>query len=231
MDRGKLMSKDAVTAKQIQKIDDIAINKYGIPSIVLMENAGRTVSLEIKKMLPKNKRSMVIVFCGHGNNAGDGFVVARNLKESVEDVKIFILGGAKDLKQDAKINYDIVRKLKIPLKEFKAVNLAMINEVKKADMIVDAIFGVGLNRALEGLFFETVQAINKFSKKVVSIDVPTGLDATKGSIYGIAVKADKTVTFSLPKRGLFCGQGKKVAGKIVVVDIGIPKEIIRRICK
>ncbi|MBU0469040.1 MAG: NAD(P)H-hydrate epimerase [Candidatus Omnitrophica bacterium] len=224
------MSKGAVTVKQIQKIDDIAINKYGIASVVLMENAGRAVSQEVKRMLPKNKKAKAIIICGSGNNAGDGFVVARHLNEMNVDVKVFMLGRASNLKNDAKINYEIVKKLKIPIKEFKNVVERMIDDIKKADVVVDAIFGVGLNRELKGTFFDAVEVINKFSKKVVSIDIPTGLDGTNGTVYGICIKADKTITFSLPKKGFFCGQGRKFTGKVVIVDIGIPKEILIRTC-
>ncbi|HBG61988.1 MAG: NAD(P)H-hydrate epimerase [Omnitrophica WOR_2 bacterium GWF2_38_59] len=220
------MNKSSVTVKQVQKIDDIAINKYGIASIVLMENAGRAVSQEVKRMLPKNKKAKVVIVCGSGNNAGDGLVVARHLNEMDADVKIFMLGGSENLKNDAKINYEIARKLNIQATEVKSVNKAMIDEIKKADVTVDAIFGVGLNRDLAGTFYEAVEVINEFSKKVVSVDIPSGLDGTNGTVYGICVQADKTVTFSLPKKGLLCGQGIKFSGKVVVADIGIPKKII-----
>ena len=222
------MNRGAVTVQQIKKLDGIAINKYGIPSVVLMENAGRLVAQEVKNMLPKNKRAKVIVLCGLGNNAGDGFVVARHLKEMNVDVKVFILGSPSKLKNDARINYEIVKKLKIFVKEVKKVAGVIVVDIKKADVTVDAIFGVGLNRDLGGLFCETVEAINEFAKKVVSIDIPTGLDGTTGIVYGTCVKADKTVTFSVQKKGLFCGNGKKVSGKVIVVDIGIPRSLIKK---
>ncbi len=220
----------STTAKRIQRLDDIATNRYGIPSVCLMENAGRLVAEEIIKYCDRTGKSSICVVCGVGNNAGDGFVIARYLKESDLKVSVLHVGSAGDLKKDALINYTIFKKLGNKVDSFKKLNATHAAVLKKADVIVDALFGVGLNREIGPPFKEVIEAINKAQGYVVSVDVPSGIDATTGIMYGIAVKAKKTVTFTLAKAGLLKGFGKKCAGTIKVVDIGIPKALIKRIC-
>ena len=220
-----MIEKKAVTVKYIQKLDDIAINKYGVPSIALMENAGKSVALETIKMLKSKKNAKVCIFCGQGNNAGDGFVAARHLANAEVNVKIFLIGKNSQLKNDAAVNCKILKKLKYPLSEIKSVNALVIEEIRKADVIVDAIFGVGLNREIKGVFRDCIDAINMNAAKILSVDISSGLDGTNGTIYGSCIKANKTVTFSFAKTGFLKNQGPKHAGKVVVVDIGIPLRI------
>lgn len=215
------MSK-SVTVRQIQELDKIAIERCGIPSLVLMENAGRAVAEEVKKSLRGKEKPRVCIVCGVGNNAGDGFVAARHLINAGIGVKILLVGKGQQLKHDAAVNYRILKKIKCPVKEVRAGRDPSRQDVARADVVVDAIFGVGLNREITGYFRGAIEAINRGSKYVVAVDIPSGLDGTTGAIYGVCVKADKTVTFTCPKKGFFTDRGPRQTGKVVVVDIGIP---------
>lgn len=207
----------AVTARQMQEIDRQASQVYGIPSIVLMENAGRGAAEEIVKTVKKLKRPQVVFICGTGNNGGDGFVTARHLM--IHDIRptVFVLGQEDQLKGDALVNVNILKNMKCPLR----FGRPSISELKNADLVIDAIFGIGLNRDVTGIFQTVIDDMNKYAKKIFAADIPSGLDATNGAIHGICVKAQKTITFHLPKTGMFRGDGPKYTGKIVVRNIGI----------
>ena len=170
-----------VTAKQIQRLDDAAINGFGIPSVVLMENAGRAVFREITKRAGLNR---VCVVCGAGNNAGDGFVVARHLLDAGIATDVIMPGPADRLKADALLNYHLFRRLRGRVRTVKRVTPRTAALISAADLAVDAIFGVGLNRKVEGVFAELIEAVNRHAPRVTAVDVPSGLDATTGKIYG-----------------------------------------------
>ena len=223
------MRNKAVTREQIQDLDRLAIKKYGIPSIVLMENAGRAVAEEILKdrasraLLKKYRNPKVCIFCGLGNNAGDGFVAARYLLNAGLQTKIFLIGRASQLKADAATHYRILKNCGYGISEISSVNRSVQLAVAQADLLVDAIFGVGLNREIGEPYRGIIQALNHSKKRIIAVDVPSGLDATTGKIHGICIKAYKTVTFSLAKTGFFKHDGPLYIGKVVVADIGVPK--------
>jgi len=238
MDRTKTQ---AVTAAQMQEIDRKASDFYGVPSFVLMENAGRGAVEEIIKDLKKRKLIAqaqvktfnvslssepelngdpfpnIIIVCGIGNNGGDGFVVARHLMIHYLQPKVFVLGKEEQLKGDALVNYFILKKMKC-LVRFGRPAAAVL---KKADCVVDAIFGIGLNRDITGVLREVIEDMNRYAKRIFALDIPSGLNATTGEIHGVCIKADKTITFHLPKVGMFRAEGLKYTGKIVVKNIGI----------
>jgi NAD(P)H-hydrate epimerase len=201
----------------MQEIDQQASQDHGIPSIVLMENAGRGAAEEIVKTVKKLKHPQVVFICGTGNNGGDGFVTARHLM--IHDIRptVFVLGQEDQLKGDALVNYDILKKMEC-LPSFIRPSS---KELRKADCVVDAIFGIGLNRDVTGIFREVIEDINRYAKKIFALDIPSGLNATTGEIHGACIKADKTITFHLPKTGMFRAEGLKYTGKIVVKNIGI----------
>jgi len=215
-----------VSVKQIQELDRMAIEEYGIPSIVLMENAGRSVAEEVILQVSGMSKPAAAIVCGLGNNAGDGFVVARHLINAGMTTKIFLVGQGSQLKHDAAVNYQILKKLDYfiqKISDFEKLNL------ENVDVIVDAVFGVGLNRNVEGLFKDVIEKINAVHKKVVAVDVPSGLNADTGDIYGVCVKADLTVTFSFAKNGFVKNQGSKYVGTVKIVDIGIPEKL-KNVC-
>lgn len=218
------MSLRILTTLQIQRLDQIAIRKIGIPSIALMENAGRAVAMEVLRQLKKFSQKRVSIVCGVGNNGGDGFVCARHLINHNVWPQIFLIGNPKNLKDDSAVNDRILRNLKIPvhLVESAAFFKILEDNFKKSKIIVDAIFGVGLNRVIAEPFKTVIEKINSSKPHVISVDVPSGLDATTGKIHGVCVRAKTTVTFSFAKKGFYINEGPRHVGKIVVVDIGIP---------
>ncbi len=215
---------------QMQQIDRIAIEDYGIPSLALMENAGRAVAGEVITRLAGKRRPRVIVICGPGNNGGDGFVAARHLANAGVDTGIFLLGQAAGLSPDARIHYGVARHCGIPVRALRRVDPAARRQIRRADMVVDAIFGIGLNREIGQPFREVIELVNISGKQVAAVDIPSGLDGTTGKVWGVCVRAAVTVTFACAKKGFFKNDGPKVTGKVMVVDIGIPGKIVRRLC-
>ena len=220
------MFKNAFSVRQIQNLDKTAIHRIGIPSLVLMENAGKAVAAEVKKYIRGRKNLKVCVVCGLGNNAGDGFVAARHLLEAGVDTAVYLIGKGRQLKHDAAANYQILRKLKYAVKEIRTARELPLRDIAGTDVVVDAIFGVGLNREVLEPFRSVIGLINSHAKKVIAVDIPSGLNGTTGKVHGISVRANATVTFSCMKKGLLQNEGPKYAGKVIVADIGIPKKLV-----
>lgn len=203
-----------MTSQKAREFDRFAQEELGIPSIVLMENAGRNVAYAAMDMLKKEKEKNIFIICGKGNNGGDGFVSARHLINFGYKVKIYLIGKPEELKADPKINFGILEKMKVKTEKDLA-SLAV------SDLIIDAIFGIGLSSEVGDPYKSIIDQINSSKKPVLSIDVPSGLNATSGTILGSSVKATKTITFVESKTGLSQNDGPKVCGEIVVADIGI----------
>ncbi|MFA4858895.1 MAG: NAD(P)H-hydrate dehydratase [Candidatus Margulisiibacteriota bacterium] len=221
------MDNRVVTREEAKRLDDYAIRTLGIPSVVLMENAGRVSAHEILIRYPWVKSILVFVY--KGNNGGDGLVVARYLSAAGKDVKIVLLCNPKDFSYDAKLNFDIAQKLKIPfiLANHAAPRKKLSAILARADLVVDAIFGVGLSDKVSGFLAEVIRKINVADKAVkVAVDIPSGLDANTGQVLGEAVRADLTITLAFMKKGLLEPASIKYVGKPVVVDIGIPSNLI-----
>ena len=217
------------TVQQIQKLDRIAIEKLGIPSCVLMEQAGRAVANEAWTAVKKQKNAAVSVVCGVGNNAGDGFVAARYLRNEGVPTKVFLVGDKNSLKPDAQRNYQILNKLKCSVHILRGVDTIFVRSLRVSSLIVDAMFGVGLTRAILDPYKSIIQTINAQHRHVVAVDIPSGLDGTTGKIYGRCVKASVTVTFSYTKKGFYINDGPRYVGRVVVADIGIPRNLLKKI--
>ncbi len=213
-----------VTAEQMKEIDRTAIEKYGIPSLQLMEKAGLGTAQVAAKMLGEPKGKTVFIFCGKGNNGGDGFVAGRFLAEKKAKIKFFLVGQRSELKGDAQVNLKKVLKMKLPVVE--------VTDLKKnpgkldCDLIIDAIFGTGFKGEVCGLEKEIIKKIDESKILVLAVDIPSGLDADTGKINSICIHASHTVTMGLPKIAQFFYPGKSFCGEVTVVDIDIPSEII-----
>ncbi|KXG74457.1 bifunctional ADP-dependent NAD(P)H-hydrate dehydratase/NAD(P)H-hydrate epimerase [Thermotalea metallivorans] len=215
---------------EMKKLDRKAMEEYGIPGVILMEHAGMAVTEEILKDLAHQENKEIVIVCGTGNNGGDGVVAARHLHQKGFPVKVRIIGDIARISEDAKINCDILKKLRVDIKtiiDFKDVP-KLSEELSRCGVIVDAIFGTGLNKEVQGLTREVILAVNRTNTYVLSIDIPSGVRASDGHICGIAVKADKTVVLQLPKIGNIQFPGADYAGEMVVKDIGIPHEAIEK---
>ena len=208
---------------EMRSLDRYAIDELGIPEEILMENAGNaSYFVMLKESGIKDKRFVII--CGIGNNGGDGLVVARKIYSNGGNVKVFILGDANELKGAAKKNFDILSSLRIESRRIESIE-SIKNDVSHCDAIVDAIFGTGLSRDVSGLYRDVILLINGSGKKVFSLDVPSGINGDTGEIMGIAVKADYTVTFGLPKTGNMLFPGYEHCGKLYVSYISFPPSL------
>lgn len=208
---------------EMRTLDKTAIKKYGIAAEILMENAGEAVYSVIQTELGiEEKRFMV--FCGAGNNGGDGFVVARKIHSNGGRVKVSILDDPKRLNGAAKTNFDIISKLPIEVQRLQSIE-SIRSEVYHCDCIVDSIFGTGLTRKVEGLYRDVIELINDSRRQVISVDIPSGINGDTGMVMGKAVKADYTVTFGLPKLGNMLYPGYEHCGKLFVSHISFPPKI------
>jgi NAD(P)H-hydrate epimerase len=208
--------------------DRQTIDEVGIPSMVLMENAGRQVVAALEAAYDDLTDRQVAVLCGPGNNGGDGFVVARTLHQRGVDVSVFVIATMAAIKGDARLNVEILGRLGLPVVEIsdeQAWDLHF-SEISQCDLIVDAIFGTGLKSPLAGMM-ETVAAdVNASGIPVIAIDLPSGLSADHAEPIGECIRAAMTVTLAAPKLPLVLPRGEAQAGNIVVADIGIPPEVI-----
>lgn len=222
------MGLKVVTAKEMQNIDRKAIKKYNIPGVVLMENAGIRVVEVLEELYDDLIDKKIAVFAGKGNNGGDGFVVARHLTNKGINTKVFLLTSRSKVSGDAKLNLNIILKMGIDIEELsdKKDIRRLRSKIDSFDIIVDAILGTGLISEVKGYYKNIISMINEFQKKVISIDIPSGLSSDTGEILGEHIKSDITVTFGLPKRGHLLYPSAKSVGELRVVDISIPKNII-----
>ena len=216
------------TAEQMQELDRKAIETYRIPGIVLMENAGKGATEAILESYPDLHRKRVAIFSGKGNNGGDGFVIARHLLNRKVPVKVYLLADPQILRGDAETNFQIFKRMKgevtsVPSSmEFQKVK----KELERYDLLIDGIFGTGLDAEVRGYYREVINYLNTLQKPVVAIDIPSGLDANTGKPLGTAIQATLTITFGLPKVGHLISPGIDYVGTLRVIDIGIPRMLI-----
>ena len=215
-------------AAQMREADRRTIEEIGIPSIVLMENAGQRVVEAMESAFDDLGRRRVAVLCGRGNNGGDGFVVARLLRGRGVDPTVFVLGAPDAVRGDARTNLDILGRLGVRVLAVpdSAAWARHGPDLARHDLIVDAMFGTGLGRPLGGMLQSVVDDANAAPAPIVSIDLPSGLSADSHQPPGPAVQAAVTVTLGAPKIPLVLPPGDTRTGELVVADIGIPADII-----
>jgi NAD(P)H-hydrate epimerase len=218
-----------VTAAEMGQLDRLSSSDYLIPSIVLMENAGLRVVESLRRHLQEQvKGRRMLIFCGKGNNGGDGLVVARHLLNQGAEVKVFLLARPEDLRGDARTNLEIFQRMGgriFPLlgeSHLQRADIALLY----ADVVVDAIFGTGFKGAAMGLPAAVITMINKARRDTVAVDLPSGLEADTGRVLGPCIQAAWTVTFALPKLGLVVEPGATFTGRLEVADIGIPQKLV-----
>jgi NAD(P)H-hydrate epimerase len=215
-----------LTRAQVREIDRLAVEKYHMPSIVLMENAARSAADVAITMLPPNGRALIL--CGGGNNGGDGLAVARHLHNRGVSLDI-ILVFQKDLTGDAAINLRIVQTM--GLNVFSMYDYLKVTEMPHADLLIDAVFGTGLSRPATGDAAVALEAINNSRVPVLAIDLPSGMDCDTGRPLGPCIRATKTITFVAEKSGFANPESKHYTGDIIVGDIGCPRELIEEVLR
>jgi NAD(P)H-hydrate epimerase len=208
------MTEMLVTAEQMKRIDKHAIEQVGIPSMVLMERAALSVTEEL---LLTDLQTFLVV-CGTGNNGGDGVAVARMLYLKGREVTLLVIGEKEKYSEETKQQLQIAKKIGLtPSGNIEAINFSSY------DGIVEALFGVGLNRPIEGIALTAVKKINEANGMVWSMDIASGISADTGEVLGEAVKADGTVTFGWQKVGMSTIEGAAYSGQVYVKDIGYPE--------
>jgi NAD(P)H-hydrate epimerase len=204
-----------LTRSQVREIDRRATDEFGVPSIVLMENAGRGAADMLMRL--NADRKPVLIVCGKGNNGGDGLVIARHLDNHGWPVAVHLAVNPKELKGDAATNWDIVRRSAITIVDIPA---------SFNGWIVDALFGTGLTGAIQSPLDQIVKWVNNSGAKVLAVDIPSGLDCDTGVPLGPTVRVDHTVTFVARKAGFENPAAKEWLGEVHVVDIGAPRMLL-----
>jgi len=222
----------ALSRDVVRELDRRAIEEFGIPSLVLMENAGRAAADEVRALAAADfgagARGDVVVLCGPGNNGGDGLVVARTLFDHGLGVRAVFVGLPEELARssaDVRTNVRLWEQLGGALPTLASPDdvARLGSELSRAAVIVDGLFGTGLARPLGEPWLGVVRATNAAGRPVLALDLPSGLDADTGDVLGDAVHADVTVTFVAPKLGFERGRGPELVGRLVVAEIGIPR--------
>ena len=213
-----------MSRSEVRSVDSRAIEEMGIAGVVLMENAGRGCAEIILERIGGNEGKRVCIFCGSGNNGGDGYVIARHLHNAGLTVRVVVCADRAKVKGDALANLEIIEKMGLDIRVIDVSGGGVGDAVGSADgfdMVVDAIFGTGLSGEVRGNYVDLIEGINGLKTAAIAVDIPSGLDCDEGVPLGAAVKADATVTFVAVKKGFALGDAGRFTGDVYVVSIGI----------
>jgi len=217
-----------VTAQQMKEMDRLSIESFGIPGIVLMESAGRGTVDALLRHFPDVRHMKVGIAAGHGNNGGDGFVIARYLAGRNVELSVYLLSKRERVQGDAAANLKLLEQMGVQVHEVQ--NTAALeshhDRMRQCDLWLDAMLGTGLKSDVRGLFKEMIEFLNTLKKPIIAVDIPSGLDSDTGKPRGCCIRATVTVTFGLPKIGQVMLPGTEFVGTLKVVDIGIPPAVV-----
>jgi NAD(P)H-hydrate epimerase len=218
-----------LSREQARELDRRASTEYALPSLLLMENAGRGVAELLVRL---GVHGPVVLVCGKGNNGGDGFVAARHLELQGAAVQVFLFGRPEELPADAAVNYRILERSGIPLWRCPTGSpedlTALAQALKRAEWVVDALFGTGLKGPLGEPFAQVVAQINASPCRVLAVDIPSGLDCDTGQPLGPTIRAHHTATFVALKKGYLVPAARAWLGQVHVIDIGLPRALLTR---
>jgi NAD(P)H-hydrate epimerase len=219
---------NVLTRAQVRDVDRRAINEYGLPGLVLMENAGRNAAALLVEL---GIHGPVMICCGKGNNAGDGFVVARHLENAGVVVSILLAVPVDSLTGDAAMNFGVLQRAGTRIVEPPKQGIPTLwpQELAHADWIVDALLGTGTQGLLREPFVSAIDAINNSHRRVFAIDLPSGMDCDTGQPLGNCVRANHTATFVARKPGFDAPGASAFTGEVHVIDIGVPQKLLRDI--
>jgi ADP-dependent NAD(P)H-hydrate dehydratase / NAD(P)H-hydrate epimerase len=217
-----------LTSAEMREVDRRAIEEIGIPGVVLMENAGIRTAAAIADVYPECDGGEVLIAAGKGNNGGDGFVIARQLAVEGWRPRILLFAGKDEIRGDAAVNLAVAVRMGLPIEEIRTVAdiKRAARRLQEAPLIVDALFGTGLAKPLEGFYAEAVAAINRSPAPVVAVDIPSGLSSDTFEIIGPCVEADLTVCLAAPKIAHVFPPAEDCVGKLRIVDIGMPPALL-----
>src|SRR5437870_43054 len=211
-----------VTAQEMREMDRLTIEKYGIPSLKLMERAGQGITRAILKRFSRAARKGVLVVAGKGNNGGDGLVVARLLKQKRIPCEVALLSPKSEVSPDSAHNLQAYLRLKGKIVEITAGELDLLGErMKRKGLLVDAILGTGMKNEVGGLYAEAIARMNSSELPIVAVDIPSGLDSDNGTPLGIGIQAAMTVSLGYAKLGEVIYPGLNYVGDLTVSEIGI----------
>jgi NAD(P)H-hydrate epimerase len=216
----ELETMKVATVEEMRELDRHAITQYGIPDHLLMENAGEAVYYAILQDFGVRDREFAVI-CGLGNNGGDGFVVARKIHSTGGRVRVLVLGDPEKYGETSRTHFEMLAKSGAPISSQPPLE-EVEEAIEECDALVDAIFGTGITRDVEGRYRDIIDRINQSGKTVFSIDIPSGVDGNNGTVRGTAVRADVTVTFGLPKRGNLLYPGAELGGRLLLTHISFP---------
>jgi NAD(P)H-hydrate epimerase len=218
-----------LTRREVRGVDQRAIDDFGMSGLVLMENAGRQCAELIHRLA---KRGKMVILAGLGNNGGDGFVIARHweLLRAVKPTVLLVAGTGTAPEQrmsgDARTNFGILKKSGFIVHPIETLDSVIMEKIRSADVLVDAMLGTGARPGLVSPTLEVVRTANESNGQRFSIDIPTGLDCDTGEIEDTCFRAQHTLTFVAPKFGFFLGQAPHFIGDVHVIDIGVPKVLL-----
>jgi ADP-dependent NAD(P)H-hydrate dehydratase / NAD(P)H-hydrate epimerase len=224
-----------LTAAEMREVDHLTTERHGIPSLMLMENAGRSVAELIGRRFPHLERRHIVVLCGKGNNGGDGFVAARHLREKGAKVSAYLFADPNEVKGDAATNLDRWRQVAGELHVVRSAEEWQRSKqaLRSADVIMDALLGTGVRGKVEGLLAEVIDDVNRHdpAQIIIAVDIPSGLSADTGEFAPVCIQADRTVTFTAPKLGMVLREGPRQVGRVAVREIGSPTELVEQVGK
>ena len=217
-----------VTATQMQSLDQRTIREANIPGITLMERAGKGVVQALEQQFGSPSGWPITIFCGKGNNGGDGFVVARLLKQKRAKVRVVLLANPRELTKDAQHMYRrLLKILPSSMISCEPSEQTIYTLASKGHFLIDAMLGTGLSSKVRDPYYTAIQAMNAVQQPTIAVDLPSGIHSDTGEVLGTAIYAQSTVTFGCPKVGLYLGEAIDHVGEIHTVDIGIPREYVK----
>lgn len=218
-----------LSREEVRSLDVLAADEFGLPTLVLMENAGRGAADRLAE-LAGGSTPRVLILCGPGNNGGDGGVVARHLDARGWDVSLLWLAEPETIRGDARVQREILERSGVPQRTGPDLD-GLDARIAAADWLVDGLLGTGLTRPVEGPLREAIEAMNRSGRPILALDLPSGLDADSGRPLGVAVRARATVTFAARKLGFDAPGASSYTGDVTVVDIGLPGSLLRRFAR
>jgi len=210
-----------MTRNQVRAFDQQAIDVWKVPGVILMENAGLACAQAALSMLPSGRKGSVFIFCGTGNNGGDGYVIARHLMNHGVHVRLIIFGDITKVRGDARVHLTVLKNLNMPIEVLKPEQIADLNLSQSCVLIIDALLGTGLNGPLNAPYRQLIETINGSGLPILAVDIPSGLDCDRGVPLGCAIKANQTVSFVAIKAGFQNPEATQYTGRVTVASIGV----------